>query len=139
MPNGTYGGVRGKETKAGQKTFVSRPTRLFILSQLFFISSFAVATATPSTATFFCAVSPSHAVFINQTTALSGKALSVAPCGQLTLDSRGGVMFGHAYSVSENIHTLFRASLQPLSVILTALYFLKVTVAIINSNGNIKD
>ena len=27
MPNGTYGGVRGKETKAGQKTFVSRPTR----------------------------------------------------------------------------------------------------------------
>ena len=28
MPNGTYGGVRGKETKAGQKTFVSRPTRL---------------------------------------------------------------------------------------------------------------
>ncbi len=30
MPNGTYGGVRGKETKAGQKTFVSRPTRLFI-------------------------------------------------------------------------------------------------------------
>ena len=30
MPNGTYGGVRGKETKIGQKTFVSRPTR-FIL------------------------------------------------------------------------------------------------------------
>jgi hypothetical protein len=29
MPNGTYGGVRGKETKVGQKTFVSRPTRLF--------------------------------------------------------------------------------------------------------------
>lgn len=28
MPNGTYGGVRGKETKAGQKAFVSRPTRL---------------------------------------------------------------------------------------------------------------
>ena len=28
MPNGTYGGVRGKETKVGQKTFVSRPTRL---------------------------------------------------------------------------------------------------------------
>ena len=28
MPNGTYGGVRGKETKIGQKTFVSRPTRL---------------------------------------------------------------------------------------------------------------
>lgn len=27
MPNGTYGGVRGKETKVGQKTFVSRPTR----------------------------------------------------------------------------------------------------------------
>ena len=29
MPNGTYGGVRGTETKVGQKTFVSRPTRLF--------------------------------------------------------------------------------------------------------------
>ena len=27
MPNGTYGGVRGKETEVGQKTFVSRPTR----------------------------------------------------------------------------------------------------------------
>ena len=27
MPNGTYGGVRGRETKVGQKTFVSRPTR----------------------------------------------------------------------------------------------------------------
>ena len=31
MPNGTYGGVRGKETKVGQKTFVSRPTRFAIL------------------------------------------------------------------------------------------------------------
>ena len=31
MPNGTYGGVRGRETKVGQKTFVSRPTR-FIFS-----------------------------------------------------------------------------------------------------------
>ena len=30
MPNGTYGGVRGKETKVGQKTFVSRPTRLIL-------------------------------------------------------------------------------------------------------------
>ena len=29
MPNGTYGGVREKETKVGQKTFVSRPTRFF--------------------------------------------------------------------------------------------------------------
>ena len=29
MPNGTYGGVRGKETKVGQKTFVSRPTRFY--------------------------------------------------------------------------------------------------------------
>ena len=46
---------------------------------------------------------------------------SVAPCRQLTLDSRGSVKFGHAYSASENIHTLFRASLQPLPVILTAL------------------
>ena len=64
---------------------------------------------------------------------------SVAPCRQLTLDSRGSVKFGHAYCASENIPTLFRASLQPLPVILTALYFLKVTVAIINSNGNIKD
>ena len=27
MPNGTYGGVRGTETKVGQRTFVSRPTR----------------------------------------------------------------------------------------------------------------
>ncbi len=27
MPNGTYGGVRGKETKVGKKTFVSFPTR----------------------------------------------------------------------------------------------------------------
>ena len=31
MPNGTYGGVRGKETKVGQKTFVSRPTRFTLL------------------------------------------------------------------------------------------------------------
>ena len=31
MPNGMYGGVRGEETKVGQKTFVSRPTRLNIL------------------------------------------------------------------------------------------------------------
>ncbi len=31
MPNGTYGGVRGKETKVGQKTFVSRPTRLYYI------------------------------------------------------------------------------------------------------------
>ena len=31
MPNGTYGGVRGKETKVGQKTFVSRPTRFTAL------------------------------------------------------------------------------------------------------------
>ena len=31
MPNGTYGGVRGKETKVGQKTFVSRPTRFYVL------------------------------------------------------------------------------------------------------------
>ena len=30
MPNGTYGGVRGTETKVGQRTFVSRPTRLTI-------------------------------------------------------------------------------------------------------------
>ncbi len=29
MPNGTYGGVRGNETKVGQKTFVSQPTRLY--------------------------------------------------------------------------------------------------------------
>ena len=27
MPNGTYGGVGGRKTKVGQKTFVSRPTR----------------------------------------------------------------------------------------------------------------
>ncbi len=31
MPNGTYGGVRGKETKVGQKTFVSRPTRFSVV------------------------------------------------------------------------------------------------------------
>ena len=30
MPNGTYGGVRGTETKVGQRTFVSRPTRLVL-------------------------------------------------------------------------------------------------------------
>lgn len=29
MPNGMYGGVRGEETKVGQKTFVSRPTRFY--------------------------------------------------------------------------------------------------------------
>ena len=34
MPNGTYGGVRGKETKVGQKTFVSRPTRLHFLTEV---------------------------------------------------------------------------------------------------------
>ena len=38
MPNGTYGGVRGKETKVGQKTFVSRPTR-FLTSSLFLFSA----------------------------------------------------------------------------------------------------
>ncbi len=37
MPNGTYGGVRGKETKVGQKTFVSRPTRLHIQG-LYFVN-----------------------------------------------------------------------------------------------------
>ena len=31
MPNGMYGGVKGQETKVGQKTFVSRPTRLAFL------------------------------------------------------------------------------------------------------------
>jgi len=38
MPNGTYGGVRGEETKVGQKkkTFVSRPTRLLNVSNLSF-------------------------------------------------------------------------------------------------------
>ena len=36
MPNGTYGGVRGEETKVGQKTFVSRPTRF----SSFFSSNF---------------------------------------------------------------------------------------------------
>ena len=35
MPNGTYGGVRGKETKVGQKTFVSRPTRFFTPTRLY--------------------------------------------------------------------------------------------------------
>ncbi len=40
MPNGTYGGVRGKETKVGQKTFVSRPTRLIYIMflQVLFIN-----------------------------------------------------------------------------------------------------
>ena len=33
MPNGMYGGVRGEETKVGQKTFVSRPTRSFFLRE----------------------------------------------------------------------------------------------------------
>ena len=31
MPNGTYGGVRGKETKIGRKTFVSLPTRFSLV------------------------------------------------------------------------------------------------------------
>ena len=35
MPNGTYGGVRGTETKVGQKTFVSRPTRFITNNQRF--------------------------------------------------------------------------------------------------------
>ena len=39
MPNGTYGGVRGKETKVGQKTFVSRPTRL---CKLFVLRDFSI-------------------------------------------------------------------------------------------------
>ena len=34
MPNGTYGGVRGKETKIGQKIFVSRPTRFIAIGVL---------------------------------------------------------------------------------------------------------
>ena len=37
MPNGMYGGVRGTETKVGQKTFVSRPTRLLKIKQLQFL------------------------------------------------------------------------------------------------------
>lgn len=37
MPNGTYGGMRGTETKVGQKTFVSRPTRLSVMSELPYI------------------------------------------------------------------------------------------------------
>ena len=37
MPNGTYGGVRGKETKIGQKIFVSRPTRLSLFRVLLFL------------------------------------------------------------------------------------------------------
>jgi hypothetical protein len=41
LPNGTYGGVRGKETKVGQKTFVSRPTRLqFLLKSCILEMSF---------------------------------------------------------------------------------------------------
>ena len=36
MPNGTYGGVRGEETKVGQKTFVSRPTRFHVGKKKFF-------------------------------------------------------------------------------------------------------
>ena len=42
MPNGTYGGVRGEETKVGQKTFVSRPTRLCAN-----LTKFVSATTTP--------------------------------------------------------------------------------------------
>ena len=33
MPNGTYGGVRGEETKVGQKTFVSRLIRFFVFER----------------------------------------------------------------------------------------------------------
>ena len=40
MPNGMYGGVRGKETKVGQKTFVSRPTRLFFARDTSFVLHF---------------------------------------------------------------------------------------------------
>ena len=32
MPNGMYGGVRGKGTKTGQKTFVPRPTRFYVMA-----------------------------------------------------------------------------------------------------------
>ena len=39
MPNGTYGGVRGEETKVGQKkTFVSRPTRLLSIACGYYMS-----------------------------------------------------------------------------------------------------
>ena len=40
MPNGTYGGVRGRETKVGQKTFVSRPSRFYTPSNLIIICIF---------------------------------------------------------------------------------------------------
>ena len=39
MPNGTYGGVRGKETKVGQKTFVSRPTRFLYCQYVLLLSA----------------------------------------------------------------------------------------------------
>ena len=48
MPNGTYGGVRGKETKVDQKTFVSRPTR-FASDNVFGLNAyFAFYSALPS-------------------------------------------------------------------------------------------
>ena len=39
MPNGTYCGVRGTETKVGQKTFVSRPTRFRVCELLYVCSA----------------------------------------------------------------------------------------------------
>lgn len=39
MSNGTYCGVRGTKTKVGQKTFVSRPTRLLSLDICFIFTT----------------------------------------------------------------------------------------------------
>ena len=49
MPNGTYGGVRGTETKVGQKTFVSRPTRFVSTRSAFSSTGFATHITTLTT------------------------------------------------------------------------------------------
>ena len=51
MPNGTYGGVRGKETKIGRKTFVSLPTRLCLSEYMVGLIGVKITTSSDSSET----------------------------------------------------------------------------------------
>ena len=54
-------------------------------------------------------------------------------CRQLSLESHGSVKFGHTSCVRK-FASLFRVFLQPLPVILTVLYFVEITFAMVIAN-----
>ena len=54
-------------------------------------------------------------------------------CRQLSLESHGSVKFGHTLCVRK-FASLFRVFLQPLPVILTVLYFWKISFAMVIAN-----